>query len=118
MPRARRTLTDTDILELVVHSRDARRLRTDGPERRANSIANMATFLWLAGIATALAVGISLAWDLESGAKENCNHRANAGGHIECAQAGKSKRMGRGGIEHAGILILSDLAKHVRGGLS
>ena len=64
MPRARRSLTDAEILGMALNTSTARRLQGRWPEaedRRHDSVVHTAKFLWLALGLTVVALGATFA---------------------------------------------------------
>jgi hypothetical protein len=93
MPRARRSLTDAEVLGMALNTSTARRLQGRWPEaeeRRHDSIVHTAKFLWLALGLTILALGATFAWELYR-AKEDCKDLTNTAARIECTQRGEGK---------------------------
>ena len=121
MPRARRSLTDAEILGMALNTSTARRLQGQWPEandRRRDSIVPTAKFLWLALALTALALVGTFAWEAVQGTEENCDQRTGAGAHVECAQHGDGKAAGkRKDVGHGAMLRRPTLESYVRGGL-
>lgn len=96
MARCRRTLTDSEILSMVVNTSTARRLRGPWPERRADAVAHAGVFMWLAATATVLAIGLSLVSGADDWFEEHCRYGTDALRHIECAQHGEPEAGGKG----------------------
>lgn len=99
MPRARRSLTDAEILAMALNTSTARRLQGPWPEaedRRHDSVVHTAKFLWLALGLTVVALGAAFAWAAWQGPEEDCQHGAGTEARIECAQRsdGKAGREG------------------------
>lgn len=121
MPRARRTLTDAEILGMALDTSTARRLQGRWPEaadQRRDSIALTAKFLWLALALTALALGGTFAWEAVQGTEEDCDQRAGTGAHVECPQHGNGKAGGkRNDVGHGAIVRRPTVESYVRGGL-
>jgi hypothetical protein len=94
MPRARRSLTDAEILGMALNTSTARRLQGRWPEaedRRHDSVVHTAKFLWLALGLTVVALGAAFAWTAWQGSEEDCHHRAGTEARIECTQRGDGK---------------------------
>ena len=91
MHRARRSLTDAEILGMALNTSTARRLQGRWPEaedRRHDSVVHTAKFLWLALGLTVLALGAAFAWAAWQGPEEDCQHGAGTEARIECTQRG------------------------------
>lgn len=121
MPRARRSLTDAEILGMALNTSTARRLQGRWPEaedRRHDSVVHTAKFLWLALGLTVLALGAAFAWAAWQGPEEDCQHGAGTEARIECMQGGDGKA-GREGnhVGHGGMVRRPSAPSYVRGGL-
>ena len=81
---------------MVVGSRSSRQLRKGGNEKRRNSVAHTAGFLWLAAILTTLALAGTYVWEALNRAEQDCNHGADSAARIECTQRGDGKSSGEG----------------------
>jgi hypothetical protein len=97
MPRARRNLSQSEILSMVLSTSDAQRLRGEWPEdRRRDSVSSTAMFLWLALALTLLALAGTFVWEAVRWAEQDCDDGAGSGARVECAQRGKHEARGEG----------------------
>lgn len=121
MPRARRSLTDAEILGLALNTSTARRLQGRWPEaedRRHDSVAHTAKFLWLALGLTVMALGAAFAWAAWQGPEEDCQHGTGTKARIECTQGGDGKAgRERNHVGHGGMVRRPSAPSYVRGGL-
>lgn len=121
MPPARRTLTDAEILSMQLSTSAAKRLRGEWPpehDRRMDSVAPTAIFLWLVlGLCLVALTGTFL-WEALGWAEEHCGDRTHTGAGMECAQGGERKTGGEGEKSRHGAMVRRpSVASYVRGGL-
>lgn len=99
MPRIRRSVTDADILGMVLNTSTARRLQGRWPEaddRRRDSVVPTARFLWLALMLTILALAGTFVWEASKGPEKHCDGSADTGARVEFTQSGDDKAGGKG----------------------
>lgn len=94
MARARRTLTDSEILSIVINSSAAKRMRGRGPEKRMDAVAPAGLFLWLAAAGTLFAIALSVALESDNWLKEHSHHCAQAVSPVKCTQRSESEVSG------------------------
>ena len=99
MPRARRSVTDSEILSMQLSTSAAKRLRGEWPperDRRMDSVAPTAMFLWLVLGLCVVALAGTFLWEALGWAEEHCGDRAQTGAGMECAQGGEHEPRGEG----------------------
>lgn len=92
MTRARRSVTDREILDMQLSQSAARRLRGGWP---LESVTPTGLFLWLAFALTVLLLAGTYVWEWYR-PEQNCDHVADATARIECTQRRDGKSGGEG----------------------